>query len=107
MVLAEDLTPHTPDHSMTLFDKGFYSLGLLHKWQSTGEQRHWLLSLKKQTQYEVIRSLGKPDQLIRLTTTPQSRKKFDDLPQTIEARLLSKTIKSKEVKKHISKPLEF
>ena len=54
-------------------------------------------TVKKTTQYEVIRSLGKHEQLIRLTTTPQSRKKFDDVPQTIEARLLSKPIKGKEV----------
>lgn len=98
MILAEDLIPHTCDNSLTLFDKGFYSLGLLYKWQSTGEQRHWLLPLKKHTQYEVIRSLGKQDQLVRLTTTPQSRKKFADLPHTIEARLLTKTINDKEVK---------
>ncbi|MCF4011047.1 IS4 family transposase [Rheinheimera sp. UJ63] len=98
MILAEDLIPHTSDNSLTLFDKGFYSLGLLYKWQSTGKQRHWLLPLKKHTQYEVIRSLGKQDQLVRLTTTPQSRKKFADLPHTIEARLLTKTIKDKEVK---------
>ncbi len=98
MILAEDLIPHTSDNSLTIFDKGFYSLGLLYKWQSTGEQRHWLLPLKKHTQYEVIRSLGKQDQLVRLTTTPQSRKKFADLPHTIEARLLTKTIKDKEVK---------
>ncbi|HFL7942022.1 TPA: hypothetical protein ACG5DM_005139 [Pseudomonas putida] len=38
---------------MTLFDKGFYSLGLLHHWQSQGEHRHWLIPLKKGTQYEV------------------------------------------------------
>lgn len=30
MVLAEQLIERTPDHSLTLFDKGFYSLGLLH-----------------------------------------------------------------------------
>lgn len=39
MILAEDLIPHTSDNSLTIFDKGFYSLGLLYKWQSTGEQR--------------------------------------------------------------------
>ncbi len=30
MVLAEQFIEHTPDHSLTLFDKGFYSLGRLH-----------------------------------------------------------------------------
>ncbi|MNJ46339.1 hypothetical protein D3C77_414670 [compost metagenome] len=36
MVLAEQLIERTPDHSLTLFDKGFYSLGLLHAWQTAG-----------------------------------------------------------------------
>ncbi|WP_247655326.1 hypothetical protein [Pseudoalteromonas sp. MMG007] len=32
MVLAEQLIEDTPDHTLTLFDRGFYSLGLLHLW---------------------------------------------------------------------------
>lgn len=40
MKLAEQLIDRTPDHSLTLFDRGFYSLGLLHRWQQTGTQRH-------------------------------------------------------------------
>lgn len=31
MKLAEQLIETTPDHSLTLFDRGFYSLGLLHQ----------------------------------------------------------------------------
>jgi len=97
MNLALGLIKNTPDHSLTLFDRGFYSLGLLHSWQNTGEMRHWLMPLKKNTQYEVIKSFGRQDKLIQLTTTPQSRKKFLGLPKTINARLLTKTIKGKEV----------
>jgi hypothetical protein len=47
MILAEKLIDSTPDHSVTMFDKGFYSLGLLHKWQMTGSECHWLIPLKK------------------------------------------------------------
>ncbi|SQI45009.1 Uncharacterised protein [Serratia plymuthica] len=36
MHLAARLTKGTPDNSITLFDKGFYSLGLLHHWQNSG-----------------------------------------------------------------------
>ena len=95
MRLAEQLIEQTPDNSLTLFDKGFYSLGLLHQWHQAGKQRHWLLPARKDLQYEVIGSFGKQDKLVRLTTTPQSRKRFKDLPDTIEARLLEKTIKGK------------
>tara|TARA_R110002167_G_scaffold241514_1_gene446810 strand:+ start:63 stop:1388 length:1326 start_codon:yes stop_codon:yes gene_type:complete len=97
MNLAAQLIERIPDNSLTLFDKGFYSLGLLHDWQQKGTNTHWLLPLKKGTQYEEIRSLGKHDKLIRLSTTPQSRKKRADLPLTIEARLLTRQVKGKQV----------
>lgn len=97
MSLALELIDNTPDNSLTLFDRGFYSLGLLHRWQSTGEMRHWLMPLKKNTQFEVVKNFGRQDKLIKLTTTPQSRKKFSELPKTMNARLLTKTIKGKEV----------
>ncbi|MFB2679491.1 IS4 family transposase, partial [Shewanella xiamenensis] len=58
---------------------------------------HWLLPLKKGTQYEVVRTLGKHDQWVKLTTTPQARKKWPQLPDTLEARLLTKTVKGKSV----------
>ena len=96
MVLAEQLIENTPDNSLTLFDKGFYSLGLLHAWQNTGSERHWLIPLKKGTQYEVIRKLGRQDVLVRLTTSPQARKKWQQLPECLEARLLTRTVNGKE-----------
>ncbi|WP_023603053.1 IS4 family transposase [Aliivibrio logei] len=96
MVLAEQLISSTPDNSITLFDKGFYSLGLLHKWSTTGSERHWLLPVKKGTIYEEVRTLGREDKLVRLKTSPQARKKFPDLPEYIEARLVSKKVKGKE-----------
>ena len=96
MNLAADLIETTPDHSLTLFDKGFYSLGLLHRWSETGVERHWLLPLKKGTQYEDVKKLGRLDKIIKLKTSPQARKKWQDLPDTIEARLVIRTIKGKE-----------
>ena len=96
MVLAEQLIALTPDHSLTLFDKGFYSLGLLHAWQSAGVERHWLLPLKKATQYEMVRKLGRQDALVLLKTSPQARKKWPQLPETLEARLLTRTLNGKE-----------
>lgn len=75
MHLAADLISTTPDHSLTLFDKGFYSLGLLNQWKSTGTERHWLIPLKKGTQFEVIQTMSARDQIVRIKTSPQARKK--------------------------------
>ena len=54
MNLAANLIDSIPDNSLTLFDKGFYSLGLLNDWQNKGENTHWLLPLKKGAQFEVV-----------------------------------------------------
>ncbi len=97
MKLANELMPHIPDNSLTLFDKGFYSLGLLHDWQQAGTNAHWLLPLKKGVQYDVVRRLGKQDNLITLRTSPQARKQRAGLPETLEARLISRKVKGKEV----------
>lgn len=97
MVLAEKLIETTPDHSLTLFDRGFYSLGLLNRWNQTGTERHWLMPKRKDTQLTVVRKLGKNDKLVSLTASPQAKKKFADLPDNVEVRLLTRTIKGKEV----------
>lgn len=109
MNLALGLIDKTPDNSLTLFDRGFYSLGLLHRWQNTGEARHWLMPLKKNTQYEVIHSFGRQDKIIQLTTTPQSRKKFSELPETMQVRLITKKVKGKDLQilTSLTDPMRF
>ena len=109
VALTTDLIASTPDHSLTLFDRGVYSLGLLHAWQQAGEQRHWLIPLRKGTQYEEIYSLGRQDRLVRLTTSPQARAKWPDLPATLEARLMRRKVKGKEVQilTSMTDPLRF
>lgn len=96
MLLAVDLIKTTPDYSLTLFDKGFYSLGLLYEWQQHGKERHWLLPLKAGTQYKIVRKIGSSDSIVELSTTPQAKKKWNNLPDTILARLLTKTINGKK-----------
>lgn len=96
--LTETLIAQTPDHTLTLFDKGFYALGLLHQWHMMGTERHWLLPLKKGAQYRIIATNKPGDELIELTPSPQARKKWPDLPTTLRARLLTKTLKGKPVK---------
>ena len=95
MALAEQLIEQTPDNSLTIFDKGYYSLGLLNRWQQVGKQRHWMIPARKDLQFEVVKKISPNDLQVRLTSTPQSRKKFADLPAHVDARLVTKTIKGK------------
>jgi hypothetical protein len=109
MKLAEQLIETTPDHSLTLFDRGFYSLGLLYQWRQVGHERHWLMPLRKGAQYEVIRRLGRQDAIISLTPSPQARKQWPGLPEHLTARLLSKTVKGKtqQILTSMTDPLRF
>ena len=109
IVVDRMLIENTPDNSLTLFDRGFYSLGLLHAWQSQGQNRHWLIPLKKGAQYEVIRKLGRQDVLVRLSASPQAKKKWSELPEQFEARLLTRTVNGKErqVLTSLTDPLRF
>ncbi|MEW3158064.1 transposase, partial [Escherichia coli] len=48
--LAEQLIEQTGDNTLTLMDKGYYSLGLLNAWSLAGEHRHWMIPLRKGAQ---------------------------------------------------------
>ncbi|WP_165745024.1 IS4 family transposase [Pseudoalteromonas sp. Z9A6] len=96
MTLAEELIEGTPDNSLTLFDRGYYSLGLLHRWHQAGTERHWMIPVRKGLTVDTIKKVSKNDQLVRLKTSPQARKKFTDLPEFIEARLLTYTHNNKQ-----------
>ncbi|MCG7542803.1 IS4 family transposase [Pseudoalteromonas sp. MM17-2] len=96
--LTVPLIDNGPSNSLTIFDRGFYALGLLHKWQASGEEKHWLIPLRKGTQYTVIAKLGRGQELVELKLSPQAQKKWEDAPKTIQARLITKSIMGKEVR---------
>ncbi|KZC36395.1 MULTISPECIES: IS4 family transposase [Rhodanobacter] len=85
---AHDLRAATPDHSLTIFDRAYYSAALLWAWQQAGEQRHWLMRAKSSLRYEVIRPLGEGDAWVRLPVSPQARRQHPHLPVFWEARLI-------------------
>ncbi|MDO7085164.1 IS4 family transposase [Pseudocolwellia sp. AS88] len=93
--LAERLIERTPDNSLTMFDKGYYYLGLLNNWHQTGNMRHWLIPTRPDLQYEIISSAGKNDHIIELKTTKHAQKNVPYVPEMIKARSVSKTIKGK------------
>ena len=96
--LTLPLIEYSPSNSLTIFDRGFYALGLLHKWQTSGEEKHWLIPLRKGAQYTVLSKVGRGQELVELKLSPQAQKKWGDAPQTLQARLITKTIKGKEVR---------
>ena len=107
--LAAQLATRTPEHTLTLMDKGFYALGLLHSWQTSGVDKHWLIPLKKDAQYEVVQKLGQGDELVELNVSPQARRKWESVPKILKARLVSKEINGKMVRilTSMNEPLRY
>lgn len=98
VALAAQLAEQTPEQTLTLMDKGFYALGLLHHWQSSGVEKHWLIPLKKDAQYQVVKKQGQGDEIIELNVSPQARRKWDSVPKILMARLVSKEVNGKMVR---------
>lgn len=96
VTLAQRLIETTPDHSLTLFDRCFYSLGLLHAWQQAGTERHWLIPMKARTRVELIKQLSRDDALVSVQTSFQARKKWPDLPTHMTLRMMTRTIKGQK-----------
>lgn len=95
MTLAQRLLPSVPDDSLTLFDRGYYSLGLLHEWQNQGVNTHWMLPARKDLQYQVQSQISEHDHIVTLSTSPQARKKFEALPEKLTARLTTYKVDGK------------
>ncbi|EWH08064.1 transposase-like protein, partial [Catenovulum agarivorans DS-2] len=109
MSLAQRLLPSVPDNSLTLFDRGYYSLGLLYQWQNQGDNTHWMLPARKDLQYRVEHSISENDEIVTLFTSPQAKKKHKELPSAISARLTTYKVdgKSYRVLSSLIDPIRF
>jgi hypothetical protein len=87
--LAKRLWAQLPDHSLTLVDRNFLSAAVLFAITRGGTQRHWLLRLKCNTHYRVVRALGPGDWLVELATSPEARRRDPTLPRTYQARVVA------------------
>lgn len=76
------------DHSVTLFDRAYFSAAFLLDWQGAGLRRHWLMRAKDNLRHELVEQLGPGDALIRMPVSPQARKSRPELPSHWQARLI-------------------
>lgn len=88
VTLAETLWDKIPDDSLTILDRGFLSYGLLHRLQTRGCARHWLIRARTKFKWRVIRRLGANDHLVEITLSKGSRRADPQLPETIQVRAL-------------------
>ena len=95
MRLADEFLQQIPDHSVTLFDKGFWSADLMLSLSGVGTNRHWLTPARKNLVSEEIVRYGKHDRLVRMKVSPQARKRNPGLPTHWEVREVSYEVQGK------------
>lgn len=91
LTYAAALRTEVTDHSLTLFDRAYYSAAFLIDWQQGGRERHWLMRAKSTLRYEIVATLGDNDWLVRLPVSPQARRQRPELPLFWQARLIEQT----------------
>lgn len=87
MRYARDLLPEIPDHSLTVFDKGFLSAEILLGLSREGVERHWLIPARTNLRWDVVAgSAG--DCRVRMKVSAQARQQNPALPSHWEARAI-------------------
>lgn len=86
--LARRLFNDVPAHSLTLFDRCYFSADLLLSWQEAAENAQWLMPAKSKLRYEVVEKYADNDMLIRMPISPQAQRQNSNLPSSWEARLV-------------------
>ncbi|MCP1108624.1 IS4 family transposase, partial [Serratia nevei] len=77
------------DHTLTLFDRCYFSAAFLLEWQQAGKQTHWLTPVKSHLRYQVLERYSDYDMLIEMPVSPQARKAAPHLPAVWRARMVS------------------
>ncbi len=83
------------DHSITLFDRAYFSAAFLLDWQGAGEQRHWLMRARDNLRHEIVQTLGERDWLISMPVSQRARSLHPALPSHWQARLFEVDIQGK------------
>lgn len=87
LTLAANL--QAPDHTLTVFDRAYFSAAFLLDWQSKGPPRHWLIRAKDNLRHEVTQTLAKGDWLVSMPISLRARQLHPHLPTHWQARLVS------------------
>jgi hypothetical protein len=85
---ASALWASVPSDSLTILDRNFLAANVLIPLNRDRENRHWLIRVKKNTRWQVIKHLGPNDDLVQLETSSEARAGDPTLPKTYLARAI-------------------
>lgn len=86
LTLASQLSPCS--HSITLFDRAYFSADFLIGWQKCAEESHWLMRAKDNLRYEIVKRNSQHDFHIRMPISTRAKKLNPALGDYWEARLI-------------------
>lgn len=92
---ASGLLQQVPDHSVTLFDKGFWSADLLLGLRRSGVNRYWVIPERKGLASQEVIRYNEHDRLLRMNVSYNARKQNPDLPKHWEVREVSYLVNGK------------
>jgi hypothetical protein len=87
-LLAEELWPLIPDHSLAIVDRGFLSARILIGLERGGVERHWLTRARSDLASTRIERFSAGDDLIELNVTKEARRKDPSMPTTWRMRAI-------------------
>lgn len=87
-VLAGELWPSIPDHSLAIVDRGFFSARILVGLERGGIERHWLTRARKDLVSTRIERFAAGDELVELTVSRAARVKDPSMPETWRMRAI-------------------
>lgn len=94
--LVMPLVGRIPARSVTILDRGFDTLRLLHRISHRGDERHWLVRVQHpRVHARVLETLGDGDELIEIPVDRGVRRKAPELPPTFIARRVSYEVASR------------
>ncbi len=85
---AADLWSEVPNESLTVVDRLYFSAATLLGLSRGGHNRHWLLRAKSNTKWEVLKKLGRGDELVQMKVSAAARQKDPSLPEVWQARAI-------------------
>jgi Insertion element 4 transposase N-terminal/Transposase DDE domain len=87
-ILAEELWPQIPDHSLAIVDRGFLSARILIELERGGIERHWLTRARSDLASTRIERFAAGDDLVELVVSREARKKDPSMPETWRMRAI-------------------
>ena len=79
---AATLWSSIPRDSLTIVDRGFFSVRILLGLVRDGDNRHWLTRAKKDLRWRTLQRFGPRDAIVEMDVSEKARRKDPNLPET-------------------------